>query len=48
MDYKKEDYIKFMQLYSHQSWLSKKESSLEALISTCDTKEQKKISFFIA
>ncbi len=45
MDYKKEDYIKFMQLYSHQSWLSKKESSLEALIATCDTYEQKKLIF---
>lgn len=45
MDYKKEDYTKFMQLYSRQSWLSKKESSLEALISTCDTKEQKKLIF---
>lgn len=45
MDYKKEDYNKFMQLYTHQPWLSKKESSLEALVATCDTPEQKELIF---
>lgn len=45
MDYKKEDYIKFMQLYSRQNWLVKKESSLEALIAICDTLEQKNLVF---
>lgn len=45
MDYKKEDYIKFMQLYSHQSWLCKKEPNLEALIEICDTREQKNLVF---
>ena len=45
MNYKKEDYANFMRLYSHQHWLSKKESSLEALIATCDTKEQKNLIF---
>lgn len=45
MDYKKEDYTKFMQLYSRQSWLIKKEPSLEALIATCETHEQKNLVF---
>lgn len=45
MDYKKEDYNRFMKLYSHQTWLSKKETSLEALIATCDTCDQKNLVF---
>lgn len=45
MDYKKKDYSKFMQLYSRQNWLVKKEPNLEELISICDTKEQKSLIF---
>lgn len=45
MNYKKEDYNKFIQLYSRQNWLVEKELNLEELISICDTNDQKNLVF---
>lgn len=45
MDYKRADYIQFMQLYSRQNWLIRKEPNLEELVSICKTNEQKNLLF---
>lgn len=45
MNYQKDDFYSFMQLYSRQSWLHIREPRIEELISICETREQKELVF---